>query len=180
MNQLMYYLIYTIVVGLYTIYTSLDQFSIFTKCRANVTSTLKQWEQWQLLSLTNTKSSSNSEILNRVIEIEKQWLQCQLLYSIVTRCIPLNAILLADPTSSYVNCQELLHTIDTAVEYVIRLMESIQDIVPFSHIRQLLVHDDNEIECEKEIESQDIVFVELYISTIYGRCYNLPYLGLTC
>ncbi len=46
---------------------------------------------------------------------------------------------------------------------MIRLMESIQDIVPFSHIRQLLVHDDNEIECEKEIESQDIVFVELYI-----------------
>ncbi len=58
-------------------------------------------------------SSNNSEILNRVIEIEKQWLQCQLIYSIVTRCIPLNAILLADPTSSHVNCQELLHTIDT-------------------------------------------------------------------
>ncbi len=46
---------------------------------------------------------------------------------------------------------------------MIRLMESIQDIVPFSHIRQLLVHDDNEIECEKEIDNQNIVFVELYI-----------------
>ncbi len=33
--------------------TSLDQFSIFTKCKANVTTTLKQWELYMAITISN-------------------------------------------------------------------------------------------------------------------------------
>ncbi len=91
----------------------------------NVEYTERQYSQWQSLSSLSLDDSHQSSMLSHVIELEKQWLQCELLYYTVEQCFPLHKTLLESYSSEYAHCQELLTSVDNAIDFIVTIMKPI-------------------------------------------------------
>ncbi len=91
----------------------------------NVEYTERQYSQWQSLSSLSVDDSHQSLMLSHVIELEKQWLQCELLYYIAEQCCPLHKTLLESYSDEYAHCPELLTSVDNAIDFIVTIMKPI-------------------------------------------------------